>query len=207
MPHGIWCQLLPCELNYFQKHDDVIKWKHFPRYWPLVRGIHQWPVNSPHKGHWRGVLMFSLICAWTNDWVNNRDGGDSRRHHAHYDITVMKHKYYIWFSIIFPQWGVVDSSSHSSIKRACYSKTQQHWCFINCLNVVIQIRKWCLFARVVMVRLFLIQNIYLRLRLIWHRCTKISNIIVRVSFYDILVPWILCHVCLNAHKPGIKSNE
>ena len=31
-------------------HDDVIKWKHFPRYWPFVRGIHRWPVNSPHKG-------------------------------------------------------------------------------------------------------------------------------------------------------------
>ena len=23
-------------------HDDVIKWKHFPHYWPFVRGIHQW---------------------------------------------------------------------------------------------------------------------------------------------------------------------
>ena len=30
-------------------HDDVIKWKHFPRYWPFVQGILQWPVNSPHK--------------------------------------------------------------------------------------------------------------------------------------------------------------
>ena len=50
-------------------HDDVIKWKHFPRYWPFVRGIHRWPVNSPHKGQWRGAMMFSLICAWRNDWV------------------------------------------------------------------------------------------------------------------------------------------
>ena len=31
-------------------HDDVTKWKHFPRYWPFVRGIHRFPVNSPHKG-------------------------------------------------------------------------------------------------------------------------------------------------------------
>ena len=23
-------------------HDEVIKWKHFPRYWPFVRGIHRW---------------------------------------------------------------------------------------------------------------------------------------------------------------------
>ena len=28
-------------------HDDVIKWKHFPRNWPFVRGIHRSPVNSP----------------------------------------------------------------------------------------------------------------------------------------------------------------
>ena len=39
-------------------HDDVIKWKHFPRYWPFVRGIHRSPVNSPHEGQWRGALMF-----------------------------------------------------------------------------------------------------------------------------------------------------
>ena len=43
-------------------HDDVIKWKHFPRYWPFVRGIHRSPVNSSHKGQWCGALMFSLIC-------------------------------------------------------------------------------------------------------------------------------------------------
>ena len=25
-------------------HDGVIKWKHFPRYWPFVRGIHRSPA-------------------------------------------------------------------------------------------------------------------------------------------------------------------
>ena len=45
------------------RHDDVIKWKHFPCYWPFVRGIHRWPVNSPHKGQWHRALVFSLICA------------------------------------------------------------------------------------------------------------------------------------------------
>ena len=47
-----------------REHDDVIKWKHSPRYWPFVRGIHRSLVNSPHKGQWRGAMMFSLICAW-----------------------------------------------------------------------------------------------------------------------------------------------
>ena len=47
-------------------HDDVIEWKRFLRYWPLVRGIHRSPVKSPHKGQWRGDLLFSLICVWIN---------------------------------------------------------------------------------------------------------------------------------------------
>ena len=74
---------------YNAMHDDVIKWKHFPRYWPFVRGIHRSPVNSPHKGQWRGALMFSLICAQINGWVNTRGAGDLRRHRAHYDVIVM----------------------------------------------------------------------------------------------------------------------
>ena len=61
----------------------------FPRYWPFVRGIHRPPVNSPHKGQWRGALMFFLICAWINGWVNNREAGDLKRHRAHYDVIVM----------------------------------------------------------------------------------------------------------------------
>ena len=40
-----------------------LQMKPFPCYWPFVRGIHRSPVNSPHKGQWRGALMFSLICA------------------------------------------------------------------------------------------------------------------------------------------------
>ena len=77
-----WCQIISYHTrkgfpshSVHWCHDDVIKWKHFPRYWPFVRGIHRSPVNSPHKGQWRGALMFSLICAWTNGWANNRNAG------------------------------------------------------------------------------------------------------------------------------------
>ena len=57
----------------------------------FVRGINRSTVNSPHKDQWRGALMFSLICAWINGLVNNREAGDLRRHHALYDVTVMIH--------------------------------------------------------------------------------------------------------------------
>ena len=73
----------------FWHHDDVIKWKHFSRYWPFVRGIHRSPVDFPHKDQWRGALMFSLICVWINVWVNNREASDLRRYRAHRDVIVM----------------------------------------------------------------------------------------------------------------------
>ena len=62
-------------------------------YWPFVRGIHWSPMNSPHNGRWRRALMFYLIYARTNGWVNNGDAGDLRRHRAHYDVTVMGDTY------------------------------------------------------------------------------------------------------------------
>ena len=58
-----------------------------------VSGPCKW--NSPVTGEFpsqRPVtqsLIFSLICTWINSWVNNREAGDLRRHHAHYDVTVM----------------------------------------------------------------------------------------------------------------------
>ena len=41
----------------------------------------------------RRALMFSLICARINGWVNNGEAGDLRRHRAHYDVIVM-----VWIS-------------------------------------------------------------------------------------------------------------
>ena len=49
------------------------------------------PVNSPHKGQWPAALVFSLICARINDWVNNREAGDLRRHRTLYDVTVVRY--------------------------------------------------------------------------------------------------------------------
>ena len=108
-------------------HDDVIKWKHFPRYWPFVRGIHRSPVNSPHKGQWRGALMFSLICVWINGWVNNREAGDLRCYRAHYDVTVMQTKghYLAWNifdCILWRDYLYFDQISLKLIKESIENK-------------------------------------------------------------------------------------
>ena len=41
--------------------------------------------------------MFSLICIWINDWVNNGEAGDLRRCPAHYDVIVM-------LNTLRPEW-------------------------------------------------------------------------------------------------------
>ena len=91
-------------------------WRHqmetFAALLALCAGNSPVPVNSPHKGQWRGSLMFSLIYAWINDWVNNREAGDLRRQRGHYDVIVMPSwlitregeewgVFYFWFMFYF----------------------------------------------------------------------------------------------------------
>ena len=106
-------------------HDDVIKWKPFPRYWPFVRGIHRSPVNSLHKGQDAELWCFSFICAWINGWVNNRKAGDLRRYRAHYDVIVICQwscrEWYGWINHINPIW--IDNTCIAILKQ---NMTKQH---------------------------------------------------------------------------------
>ena len=82
-------------------HDDVIKWKHFPRNWPFVRGIHRsrWIPHTKASDVELWCLFF--ICVWINGLVNNREAGDLSRHRGLYDVNVMIYRCPIWFVL---QW-------------------------------------------------------------------------------------------------------
>ena len=41
-----------------------------------------------------------LVSAWMNGWVNNREIGDLRRQHAHYDVTIMIDTRVMYFLIL-----------------------------------------------------------------------------------------------------------
>ena len=135
-----WCYLSV-------SHDDVIKWKHFPRYWPFVWGRHRLPVNSPHKSRWRGALMFSLIFAWINDWVNNGEATDLRRHRTHYDVNVMLMSKKEWDMIDFLRLGLtflwhndlfwIQNIGHRGIKYISRITASALW-----LSVYIGTHKW-----------------------------------------------------------------
>ena len=97
--------LITASYQWHAMHDDVTEWKHFPRCWSFVRGIHRSPVDSPHKGQWLGALMFSLISARTNSGANNRDAGDLRRHGAHYDVILRCIELFIKYGTF--EWYVI----------------------------------------------------------------------------------------------------
>ena len=91
--------LLPRKFLNF--HDDVIKWKQFPRHWPFVRAIrrlavdlHPYPSPPPpppplqRPATWRFDVIFDLRL---NQRLSKhpRDAGDMRRHRVHRDVTLM----------------------------------------------------------------------------------------------------------------------
>ena len=64
------------------------EWKHSPRYWPFVCGIHRCPGSPRTKVS--DAWLFFFICNWINGWVNNLYAGDLRRRRAYYDVTAIK---------------------------------------------------------------------------------------------------------------------
>ena len=117
-----------------------MQWKHFPHYWPFVQGIHWLLVNSPHKGQWRGALMFSSICAWIIGWVNNREAGDLGCHHAHYDVTVM--------SNIKPNWSINQPKGDCSRQEKTgyiATKDEDHYISTSAVNSELMCPEQCHF--------------------------------------------------------------
>ena len=92
-------------MSFFRGEPFMRWWRHqmetFSTLLAFCTGIHRSPVYSPHKGQWRGALMFSMIYAWTNSWANNKDACCLRLHRAHYNVTVMKYSYQanMWYTI------------------------------------------------------------------------------------------------------------
>ena len=79
----------PNSTNASRLHDDVIIWKHLPRYWPLCGEFtgNRWiPLTKAGDAE---LWCFLWSAPWINGWVNNRKAGNLRRHRAHYDAIVM----------------------------------------------------------------------------------------------------------------------
>ena len=74
----LWVQALDlCPASVAKMMNAISWWRHhmetFSAWVAICAGYS--PVKSPQKGQWRGALMFYLICAWINSWVNVSSSG------------------------------------------------------------------------------------------------------------------------------------
>ena len=88
-------------------HDDVTKWKNFPRYWPLCGEFtgNRWIPLAKASDAELWCLLWSP--SRINNWVNNREAGYLRRHRAHYDVIVV-----IWVHIWIYKYTRVELLVH-----------------------------------------------------------------------------------------------
>ena len=85
-----------CPLGLLHRH-----WHNYPSFMMMSSNGNIFRVTGHLCGEFTGIrwipaqkpvmwsLVFSLICSWIKDWVNNSEAGDLRCHHTHCDITVM----------------------------------------------------------------------------------------------------------------------
>ena len=123
-------------------HDDVIKWKHFPRNWPFVRGIHRSRWISHTKASDVELWCFLWSAVWINGWVNNREAGDLRRHRGHYDVNVMFHflcNVIIYIYIYKTVGGCESKASSLQYESILYNMQNVHYCDENIGNLIINL--------------------------------------------------------------------
>ena len=98
------------------------------------------------KGQRRGALMFSLVCARTNGWSNNRNAGDLRRHGAHSDVTLVPKRHgTLLMGSTRDQSLVLSadrcsniSSSNSNSSSSCCSGSSRFYCQSELLCLITQ---------------------------------------------------------------------
>ena len=103
-----------------------MKWKHFPRYWPFLRGIHRSPVNSRIKASDAELWCFLWSAHWINGWVNNRGTGDLRQDRVRYNVIVMDTRFHIDVTLIWelssetlPMWKCIIDKNAFGVKTKC----------------------------------------------------------------------------------------
>ena len=103
MRRGFQCSSPQCRISWWRHQMET-----FSALLAICAGNSPVPVNSPHKGQWRGALMFTLIWVSINGCVNNREAGDVRCYRTHYDVIVV-------YGFIGRIWRPGDSASAAPV--------------------------------------------------------------------------------------------
>ena len=88
--------------GFWLKHDDVIKWKYFPRNWPLVQGIHREPVTRSFDVFFDLRLNKLLSKQWWDWWLETLSRPLWRHCNVNYNLsTCVRIVCQNWFMKLF----------------------------------------------------------------------------------------------------------
>ena len=124
-------------------------------------GIYRSPVDFP-QDQWRGALIFTLICALTNNWENSRDAGVWRHQSAHYEVSVMNQYQYDVFCSCIYMWGSFYHGNGIGI-QFCFSQ-------VHCDGILMICNKMCFSVAINNISLYvfyILQHYYLIEKLDW----------------------------------------
>ena len=115
-------------------------WRHqmdtFSALRAICAGISPVPGEVPAQRPVTRSFDVSLICAWINRWITNREAGDLRRYRAHYDVIVMVS--WEWIHVIYSSllFRIISQKSGNHI-IAAFIQCHFHEHFPDCkyLNV------------------------------------------------------------------------
>ena len=143
--------------------------------------------------------MFSLICLWINDWVNNREGGDLGRHRGHYDVNVIIQQFVQSANVTCCIYLILDAVSEriGSFRRCYLSNMYGVICMDN--GYLPHITPWILSITRTVIWLCVgsIQNFFGMDHELIKAAFKAPISSVRVSFYKNLT-WDWDLACIDA---------
>ena len=104
-------------VKYRLAHVEVMTWKRCLHYWPFVKGIHRWPVNSPHKGPVRQTFDISFVVSIPRLLHKQSSCGDLKWYdmwcHCNHGRETLEMPRYLTRCLgafFFNKWGLISKS-------------------------------------------------------------------------------------------------
>ena len=97
------CVVPPVDIHHRDSWMSFPLWRHqmetFSALLAICAGNSPVTGEFPHKGQWREALVFSLICAWLNGWIDSREVRGLRSHRANHDVIVLSEQFTVWIDV------------------------------------------------------------------------------------------------------------
>ena len=131
------CKYIVFYFTSFKSYKDIMAWDCFPYYWFIVRGIHQWQVDSS-KGQ-----QYSFVYT----------SGHCRRWRSRMEVKIMAGSWFvhckiaIFYSVTAVNWFIVSLPNFVTIRKTHFSISCKIFSWIRLTKLKIHAMEFCDFIK------------------------------------------------------------